>query len=255
MKYCNILTLLFFTILQSQCTLDQVFDIETDVLVIGGGASGTMAGIQAARMGVNTVIVEETPWLGGMLTSAGVSAIDGNYRLHSGLWEEFRQNLYDHYGDPDSVKTGWVSNVLFEPHVGAEILEEMTKGERALTVYKESRLSAISKIDKGWEATIHTPEEIFKVKARIVIDATELGDVAKQVGIPYDIGMDSRDDFGEDMVSVRPLPYSILSTIESAAVIIELPSFDDAYYVEDLKSEIANTLYQGFYNYEEEEKG
>jgi hypothetical protein len=62
-------------------------------------------------------------------------------------------------------------------------------------------------------------------------------------------------DFGEDMVSVRPLPYGILSKIESAALIIELPSFEDAYYVEDLKSEIANTIYQGFYNYEENEKG
>ena len=37
---------------------------ETDVLVIGGGASGVCAGLQAARMGVNTVILEETPWLG-----------------------------------------------------------------------------------------------------------------------------------------------------------------------------------------------
>jgi len=62
-------------------------------------------------------------------------------------------------------------------------------------------------------------------------------------------------DFGEDMVSVRPLPYGILSKIESAALIIELPSFEDAYYVEDLKAEIANTIYQGFYNYEENEKG
>ena len=32
-----------------------------DVLVVGGGASGTAAGVQAARCGVNTLIVEETP--------------------------------------------------------------------------------------------------------------------------------------------------------------------------------------------------
>ena len=32
----------------------------TDVLIIGGGASGTMAAIQAARMGVSVIIVEET---------------------------------------------------------------------------------------------------------------------------------------------------------------------------------------------------
>ncbi len=63
------------------------------------------------------------------------------------------------------------------------------------------------------------------------------------------------DDFGDDMVSVRPLPYGILSNIESAAIIVELPSFDEASYVEDLKARIANTIYEGFYTFEEEDKG
>ena len=49
-----------------------------DILVVGGGASGVTSGIQAARMGATTLVVEESSWLGGMLTSAGVSAIDGN---------------------------------------------------------------------------------------------------------------------------------------------------------------------------------
>ena len=56
-----------------------------DVIVVGGGVSGTTAGIRAARLGVHTLIVEEGPWLGGMLTSAGVSATDGNYRLRGGM--------------------------------------------------------------------------------------------------------------------------------------------------------------------------
>ena len=64
--------------------------IDTDVLIIGGGASGVTSGIQSARMGANTLILEESTWLGGMLTSAGVSAVDGNYRLPAGtqvpLW-------------------------------------------------------------------------------------------------------------------------------------------------------------------------
>lgn len=34
------------------------------MLVVGGGASGVAAGIQSARLGVNTLIIEETPWLG-----------------------------------------------------------------------------------------------------------------------------------------------------------------------------------------------
>ncbi|MFN9560991.1 MAG: FAD-dependent oxidoreductase, partial [Dolichospermum sp.] len=50
----------------------------TDVLVVGGGTGGTVAAIQAARKGVKTILVSEFAWLGGMLTSAGVSAPDGN---------------------------------------------------------------------------------------------------------------------------------------------------------------------------------
>lgn len=158
-----------------------------------------MAGIQAARMGASTLIVEETPWLGGMLTSAGVSAIDGNYKLYSGLWDEFRNRLYDYYGGPDSVKTGWVSNVLFEPQVGAKLLWEMAQTESKLEVLFESHLEDISKTPEGWEATVRQSNDFLNVTAKIIIDGTELGDIAKMVGVPYDIGMESRFDTGEEI--------------------------------------------------------
>ena len=175
-------------------------DSEVDVLVIGGGASGVTAGIQASRMGVPTLIVEETPWLGGMLTSAGVSAIDGNYNLPAGLWGEFKERLAQHYGGLDSLKTGWVSNVLFEPSVGNEILGVMTDAENHLTVWREARLKSLNRDGDVWYATVATegkPDRV--VKARVVIDATELGDVAKLCGAKYDVGMESRDVTHEDV--------------------------------------------------------
>ena len=64
--------------------------ITTDLLIYGGGTSGVPAAIQAARDGVDVVVVESSPWLGGMLTTSGVSATDGNHRLPSGIWDEFR---------------------------------------------------------------------------------------------------------------------------------------------------------------------
>ncbi len=59
------------------------------------------------------------------------------------------------------------------------------------------------------------------------------------------------EGFGNDMVSTKPLPYSILSRIEAVALIIELPSFEDAYYVAEFKTKLANTIYKGLYLYEE----
>ena len=96
-----------------------------DVVVVGGGAGGTCAAIEAARNGASVLVVEETPWLGGMLTSAGVSAIDGNYRLRGGLFGEFTDSLAARYGGYEALKSGWVSNILFNPRVGAEVLRNM----------------------------------------------------------------------------------------------------------------------------------
>ena len=90
---------------------------ETEVLVLGGGTAGTAAAISSARMGIKTLLVSEEVWLGGMLSSAGVSAVDGNTKLPSGIWGEFRDSLITHYGNPEALKTGWVSNHLFEPSV------------------------------------------------------------------------------------------------------------------------------------------
>ncbi len=175
-------------------------DAQVDVLVVGGGASGVTAGIQAARMGSSALIVEETPWLGGMLTSAGVSAVDGNYNLPAGLWGEFRDRLAKHYGGLDSLKTGWVSNVLFEPSVGNAILGEMTDAEKQLTVWRDTRLVSLVRRGEEWLATVAGADGGERtVKARVVIDATELGDVAKMLGVKYDLGMESRSATHEDV--------------------------------------------------------
>ena len=91
---------------------------EYDVIVIGGGAGGTSAAIQSARNGAKHFLIEETNWLGGMLTSAGVSAVDGNYKLPSGFWGEFKDSLVSHYGSLEALKTGWVSNTLLNLELG-----------------------------------------------------------------------------------------------------------------------------------------
>lgn len=171
--------------------------ISTDVLIIGGGASGTTAGIQAARLGARTLIVEETPWLGGMLTSAGVSAIDGDHKLPAGLWGEFRNELYQYYGGPAAVETGWVSNTLFEPSVGNRILKGLVAREPLLQVWYGASWKEGGRQGGTWKVTVVKGGKPQTVEAKVLIDATELGDVLAQLGVKYSIGMDSRRETGE----------------------------------------------------------
>ena len=173
-----------------------------DVLVVGGGASGISAGIQSARMGVHTMVVEETPWVGGMLTSAGVSCIDGNYRLQSGIFGEFADSLAARYGGWEALKTGWVSNINFEPHVGQEILSNMAAscGE-FLDLRRETFMSSVSpEGEDDWKVVLRGPTgRKYVVIADVLIDGTELGDVAKACGVEYRIGMEASSDTGESI--------------------------------------------------------
>lgn len=170
-----------------------------DVVVIGGGVSGTTAGIRAARLGAQTLIVEQGPWLGGMLTSAGVSATDGNYRLRGGMWGELRDSLEAHYGNAEALKTGWVSNLLFEPSVGARIFRAMAENEELLTVKFETEVTSIERTEEGWRIRLQGPLGSQTITGKVLIDGTELGDVVASLGVKYDIGMESRSVTGEDI--------------------------------------------------------
>lgn len=176
--------------------------IYTDVLVVGGGASGVTAGLQSARLGVKTIIAEETPWLGGMITAAGVAAFDGNHNMPSGIWAEFREQLYKVYGGPSKVATGWVSNTLFEPHVGDSIFKSMVAKEPDLTVmyglaFRKTLLKG--KLVTGIELIEGKSGKKIIIYAKQVVDATELGDVMASAGIPFDIGMEASSLTGENV--------------------------------------------------------
>jgi hypothetical protein len=179
--------------------LTSCVSVRQDVLVVGGSASGTAAGIQAARLGAKTLIIEETPWLGGMLTAAGVSAVDGNHKLPSGFFGEFRDSLIAHYGSAKALQTGWVSNVLFEPRVGNEILQTISKKEKNLEIWHNSSFVSARKTNSGWTIQVQQNGTTRRIQSRLLIDATELGDVAKALGAGYDIGMEARSVSGEDI--------------------------------------------------------
>lgn len=192
MKSYNVIIILFFSLVSCNDSS------EYDVVIVGGGAGGTSAAIQSARNGAKTLLIEETNWLGGMLTSAGVSAIDGNYKLPSGFWGEFKDSLVSHYGSLEALKTGWVSNVLFEPKVGNEILKSITQNEKNLKILYSTSTQSVSKHDgNNFNYQIKTSEGTFFSK--ILIDGTELGDLLPMIDDDYDVGMDSNEMYDENI--------------------------------------------------------
>ena len=201
---------------------------EYDVIIVGGGAGGTSAAIQSARNGAKTLLIEKTNWLGGMLTSAGVSAIDGNYNLPSGFWGEFKDSLVSHYGDLESLKTGWVSNVLFEPKVGNEILKSIAKNEKNLKILFSSSVSSVFQPkDDYYNFIVNSSKGHFSSK--VLIDATELGDILPMINEDYDIGMDNIEMYDEDIAPklkndiIQDLTYVMVLKNYNKNVKIEKP--------------------------------
>jgi hypothetical protein len=175
--------------------------LEADVLVVGGGTGGIGAALQSARLGARTIVAEPTPWLGGMLSAAGVSATDGNHRLPSGIWQEFRQRIYDAYGGPEAVSTGWVSNTQFEPHAADRVFKEMAMAEPSLRILFRHRF--VDVVRNGTLVRGALLEDVVtgrrvEVRARVVVDGTDLGDVLARAGAAFDLGLESDAVSGEN---------------------------------------------------------
>jgi len=163
-----------------------------------------------------------------MMTAAGVSATDGNHMLPSGLWAEFRDQLYKVYGGPNRVATGWVSNTLFEPHVGDSIFKSMAARESKLQVLHGYVLMGILKkgnrVEGAWFKHSKSGKKLT-VRARQVVDATELGDAIALAGIPFDVGMEASSLTGED-VNV-PTSNDIIQDLTYAVILKDYGSKAD----------------------------
>lgn len=180
--------------------------IKTDVLVIGGSASGVSAGIQAARSGVQTIIVEQGPWLGGSLTAGANCVVDANRNLPSGIWGEFRRHVIKHYKNSPSYDTAANATLRFEPYIGAAILKKITDTVKRLTVKFNTPWTSIKKNGELWEVGITEKGVKNIISARVVIDATETADVAAKAGAKFDIGFDSKKATGEPIGVDEALP-------------------------------------------------
>ena len=87
--------------------------------------------------------------------------------------------------------------MLFEPSVGNAILQKIAARQKSLKIRFGTCLLALAEEPGGWRATLVQGRDTLTVRTKVLIDATELGDVAALAGVGYDIGMDARAESGE----------------------------------------------------------
>jgi FAD dependent oxidoreductase len=173
--------------------------LTTDVLVVGGGAGGTAAAIQAARAGANTILVSDGPWLGGMLTSAGVAAPDGNELRpwQTGLWGAFLRELQQR--QPEGLNHGWVSFFTYDPSLGAKIFADWVHALPNLKWITGQTPQVL--LCQGNRVT-GVEFDSLVVSAKVTLDATELGDLLAFGDIPHRWGWEFQAEFGEPSAPV-----------------------------------------------------
>lgn len=175
--------------------------LETEILVVGAGAGGTAAALQGARRGRRVILVGEFPWLGGMLTSAGVAAPDGNELAawQTGMWGQFLRVLKQR--QPEGLDHGWVSLFTFDPALGAEIFAEWAAELPSLTwIPNQAPLEVLKRGDRV--LGVRFPD--YEIRAQITLDGTELGDLLALGEIPHRWGWDWGADYDEPSAPKEP---------------------------------------------------
>ncbi|HEV7453726.1 MAG TPA: FAD-dependent oxidoreductase [Candidatus Saccharimonadales bacterium] len=188
-----------------------------DVVVVGAGPGGIAASIQAARMGAHVALLEETDWVGGQMTAAGVGSMDeGSLAArNSGLYKEFVQNVMAYYGaQHKSVDTcyGGASSICVDPKDGQIILRRMLDKESGrLQVYTGTHVSAVIKRGSVVTGVVANNKQFT---SKVVIDADEYGDILAKAGAAYRLGNGTSDN---------PAAQACVQDITFAAVIKKYP--------------------------------
>ncbi|MGB3570614.1 MAG: FAD-dependent oxidoreductase, partial [Phormidesmis sp.] len=183
--------------------MKSIESIATDILVIGGGAGGTAAAMQAARRGllsdISVTLVSDLPWLGGMLTSAGVSAPDGNElaAFQTGIWGAFLRALRQRH--PEGLGNGWVSFFTYDPAVGAQIFADWVAQLPNLQWISGQRLKEVL---RDGDRITGVRFESLTVQAKIILDGSELGDVLALGEVPHRWGWETQDIWQEPSAPV-----------------------------------------------------
>jgi hypothetical protein len=138
--------------------------------------------------------------LGGMLTSAGVVAPDGNElaAFQTGIWGAFLREL--NHRQPQGLDNAWVSFFTYHPQIGANIFADWVKAEpNLLWIPEQQPLEVIKQGNKITEVRFNS----CTIHAKIILDGTELGDLLELAEIPYRWGWEPKDQWQEPSAPIE----------------------------------------------------
>ena len=173
---------------------------DTDVLVIGGGPAGIAAAVASARVGANTVLVEQNGYLGGMATSGLVGPFmtsyspDGKKQINKGIFEELVRRMENEGGaiHPGKIRAGssYSSYIKrghnhvgpFNPECLKKISETLCLEVGVDLLYYTFFLDAFSDDSKVKGGIFASKSGLNIIKSKVTIDCTGDADVAFRAG-------------------------------------------------------------------------
>ena len=160
--------------------------LTADLCVYGGTAGGVAAGVQAARLGLQVVVVENSQHLGG-LTASGLGLTDfGNRAAIGGIAREFYALVGRRYGVTEELS--------FEPHVAEAVFDDWAD-EAGLRVLRREYLASVRLTGRRLEAILL--ESGRTIRARMFIDASYEGDLLAAAGVSHVVGREANAVHGE----------------------------------------------------------
>ena len=158
-----------------------------DVLVVGGGPAGIGAALAARRCGRSVVVLERTAQLGGMGTLANV-AIWMPVGNVTGLYREIvtELGLEDNRGRDLAATKKYAP--LFDPFLYRHYLNEKLAGAGVEVLFHADCAGVVAEEGQLTAVIANTLEGLRAVVGRVVIDATGDARVAREAGVPCQIG-------------------------------------------------------------------
>jgi len=162
-----------------------------DVLVVGGGTAGVIAGIVAARNGAETIIVEKQECLGGMFTAGMLGILvcfsDKERVIVKGIPWEIRSKM-DQLNAlvEENVQTD--AYTIYDPEAAKVVCDELAENQSNLTIYLNTlAVDSVMKDNKIVGVIIQAGLDRRVILAKQVVDCSGDAVVAYLAGARYEL--------------------------------------------------------------------